>query len=481
MDFNRDRHTDSIITRRDALRTGSVVGFAITTGATPATAQNIGGTTRWTYTTGAKVYSSPTIVDDFLYVGDDDGTVYALNAGSGYKLWEFKTNKRVRSSPLVVDGTVYIGSSDNSLYAIDTKSGKELWTFETDGAIVSSPVVVNNTLYVGSRDSTIYAINAETGQRLWTYETDGQIDSSPAVVNDIIIIGSYDGTVYALNTNSGKEVWTFETDGEIQTSPTVANKMVYVGSEDSNVYAVSVNSGVEQWSQGLYRGGGLTSPTVAAGAYSRDTLFIVDRVRVHALNAAVGGKRWSKRFNGSNAVAPTVINDHVFIGDDSTVALAAGEGTTYWSGNDKMTSAPTGASGAIFFGSNNNICALESGTVGDSEDSRVMLGSLGHHGNWKHSDQSITISPSVQNKDTEPSEPRAAEPEEKNIDSNESESSAPETKNTGSDESKSPAPEENNKSGTSGSAPGFGTGSAIGALGVTGYILKRRLTNNNNN
>ena len=461
-------HGQPIMSRRITLQVATSVGLAGIVGSTPVTAQSSGGDIDWEFDTGAEIHSSPTIVGSFVYVGNDDGSVYALNASNAYERWEFETNGSVRSSPLVVDGLVFVGSNDNSLYVLDAESGEEVWTFETGGAVVSSPVVVDKTVYVGSRDGSIYAINAETGRQSWAYETGGQIDGSPVVVNGTVFIGSHDGTLYALAANSGEEVWTFETGGEIQTSPTVANELVYVSSEDTNVYAIGIESGEEQWNESLYRNGGLTAPTVAEGAYSRDTLFVADNVRVHALNAAVGGPRWSTRFDGSDPVAPTVINDYVFVGDDNAVALDVETGDEVWANDDYgMTSAPTGADDMIFFGSAENVAAVVSGTGGDSDDSRVTLGTLGHHDGWQYADQTIEIDLSAGTEETE--ETTTANESENETDTASNESTA-ETETGDETESEATAEGESDVS-----APGFGLGTALTALGGGAYFLKRRL------
>ena len=46
-----------------------------------------------------------------------------LKATAGVKLWEFETGRDVVSSPAIgSDGTVYVGSDDGKLYAIKTES-----------------------------------------------------------------------------------------------------------------------------------------------------------------------------------------------------------------------------------------------------------------------------------------------------------------------------------------------------------------------
>ena len=43
--------------------------------------------TLWTFTTGGAVESSPAVVNGIVYVGSDDGCVYALNAANGALIW----------------------------------------------------------------------------------------------------------------------------------------------------------------------------------------------------------------------------------------------------------------------------------------------------------------------------------------------------------------------------------------------------------
>ena len=37
------------------------------------------------------MYSSPAVVGGFVYIGSDDGHVYALNAATGAKIWTYPT------------------------------------------------------------------------------------------------------------------------------------------------------------------------------------------------------------------------------------------------------------------------------------------------------------------------------------------------------------------------------------------------------
>ena len=49
--------------------------------------------------------------------------MYALNASTGAKLWSYTTGNSVLCSPAVANGVVYIGSDDGFLYALNASTG----------------------------------------------------------------------------------------------------------------------------------------------------------------------------------------------------------------------------------------------------------------------------------------------------------------------------------------------------------------------
>jgi outer membrane protein assembly factor BamB len=232
---------------------------------------------KWTGVTGGSVASSPAIANGVLYVGSNDGKLYAFDAPgvtgcSGTPttcapLWTATTSGSVASSPAVANGVVYVGSSDFKLYAFDAagvtgcsgtpKTCSPLWTAATSGPIKSSPAVANGVVYVGSDDNELYAFDAngvmncsgtpKTCLPLWTGPTTGPIDSSPAVSGGVVYIGSLDHGLYAFDANgvmncSGTPktclpLWTGPTNDQLLPSPAVVGGVVYVGSADDKLYA----------------------------------------------------------------------------------------------------------------------------------------------------------------------------------------------------------------------------------------------------
>ena len=52
------------------------------------------------------MFSSAAVADGVVYVGSDDGNLYALNASTGAKVWSYFTRDGVSSSPAVANGVV---------------------------------------------------------------------------------------------------------------------------------------------------------------------------------------------------------------------------------------------------------------------------------------------------------------------------------------------------------------------------------------
>src|SRR6266700_2878293 len=206
------------------------------------------GGVMWSKTIPATISSiAPAVYYGIVYVGADDGNMYAFNYNTGALMWTLPTGGPILGSTIIAAGTAYFGSGDGNVYAI-SKTGTLLWKYTTGGSISSSPAVSKGLVYVGSSDHSLYALNATTGQKTWSYTTNGPITSSPAVGDTSVYIGSQDNSLYALDPLSGKLNWSSATGGAVNSSPAVANGVVYVGSEDNSIYAFDAKKGTKLWS-----------------------------------------------------------------------------------------------------------------------------------------------------------------------------------------------------------------------------------------
>jgi len=94
-------------------------------------------------------------------VGSEDGYLYAVTQGtgqSGHLVWRKPADGQVNSSPNVKDGVVYVGSNDGNLFAFNAVTGRLLGKHQTGGQVMSSPAVAYGRVYVGTDADAVLAL-----------------------------------------------------------------------------------------------------------------------------------------------------------------------------------------------------------------------------------------------------------------------------------------------------------------------------------
>ncbi|MCE1247562.1 MAG: PQQ-binding-like beta-propeller repeat protein [Firmicutes bacterium] len=190
----------------------------------------------------------------------NDGNIH-VNMGNKVITFDGKTQKQLSETPVKCetesppvigrDGTIYIGGSDGSLHALENGSGREKWSYKTGSMIRVAPVLGNDgTVYCGSNDHKLHAVNPITGEKKWEFETGNLVITEPSIGNNgEVILGSMDNNVYFLDPQTGREKWKFETDGEIRTTPKqLKDGTVWIVSDRNQIYGVNPENGVKQWS-----------------------------------------------------------------------------------------------------------------------------------------------------------------------------------------------------------------------------------------
>ena len=77
--------------------------------------------------------SSPAVgADGTIYVGNSDGLLVAIDS-SGNQLWTFQAENSVYGSPTILGTTLFVGSDDGSMYALQTDAS------EAKGGLAGSP------------------------------------------------------------------------------------------------------------------------------------------------------------------------------------------------------------------------------------------------------------------------------------------------------------------------------------------------------
>src|SRR5215207_2910080 len=77
-------------------------------------------TAKWQYEFAPSVHGAPISADSALFIPSVAGRFAALDVANGQKLWEFTASGKLFSSPVILDDIVYVGNENGYLYALDT-------------------------------------------------------------------------------------------------------------------------------------------------------------------------------------------------------------------------------------------------------------------------------------------------------------------------------------------------------------------------
>lgn len=142
----------------------------------------------------AATFGQPTADSGRLFVGSEDGTVYALDAATGCTWWAFRASATVKTAIAVASGghTAFFGDTNGMVYAVNVSDGKLIWKVHPDphpaARITGSPLLLGPRLYVpissgeegASADphypcctfrGSLVALDATTGKPIWTSYT----------------------------------------------------------------------------------------------------------------------------------------------------------------------------------------------------------------------------------------------------------------------------------------------------------------------
>lgn len=98
------------------------------------------------------------IKDDLLFVADFSGLFHCLDAKTGVPYWTYDMLAAAWGSPLIVDDKVYVGDEDGDVCVFKLSKQMELLAENTmENSVYSTPVVANNTLFIANKDH-VFAI-----------------------------------------------------------------------------------------------------------------------------------------------------------------------------------------------------------------------------------------------------------------------------------------------------------------------------------
>ena len=203
------------------------------------------------------VEASGTLIRDRLFVGSNNGKMYAIDLQSGEVLWTFDTKSELVAEPLLDEGILYFISGAQSLYALDASSGRQMWIHnrqDTSNQMTirggAKPAISGGIVYAGFSDGSLVALNAKTGTEQWeiTLNRDSRfrdIDSTPVLNEDRIYVNSYDDKLYCLAKEKGEILWSAPFGGS--GTPLIVGDRIFTTSSKGELVALAKKDASVLW------------------------------------------------------------------------------------------------------------------------------------------------------------------------------------------------------------------------------------------
>tara|TARA_R100001443_G_scaffold85495_1_gene92091 strand:+ start:48889 stop:50064 length:1176 start_codon:yes stop_codon:yes gene_type:complete len=267
----------------------------------------------------ARIAGGVAFNNNMLYLGTEDGEVFALNAQDGQLLWRVAVKGEVLTSPAVGEGLVVVATTAGNLVALDPATGEQRWIFEDEQPALtirglSEPVIESGGVLYGSGTGRVGVLIAERGYQAWEEviaspqgSTDlsrlVDVDAKPIVVAGTVYTIAYNGELVALELRSGRQLW--KRDYASFRNMAVAGTVLYLVDSTGGIYAVDRRNGSELWGQQGLQRHFLTGPTVY-----KDYLVVGDnKGNLHWLNRETGDFVARQSMDGSGFYNQPVANE----------------------------------------------------------------------------------------------------------------------------------------------------------------------------
>ena len=200
-----------------------------------------------------------------IYASDNLGYIYAINISSGKLLWAKHFGIPFRSNIKLVDEKIFLADQDNKIYSIDSSNGNKIWQFSTNLTNLKSDfknnIIVdkkNDSVFFLNTSGELYSINYLSQEINWfsNFKTkDSDKDSSlffgsPLILKDNKIIVSNGRFIFSYDSFSGSLIW--KKNISINIKGVLTKDNIFLFTKNNMLICLDSNTGQVIWSKNIY-------------------------------------------------------------------------------------------------------------------------------------------------------------------------------------------------------------------------------------
>lgn len=203
----------------------------------------------WTFESKSYTHNSPASNSRVTVFGNDGGEIICIGNGNVLFSKDFNSILNFRkkiggpffSSATIFENEIYIGNDDGNLYSINLTTGEIIWTFQTGASIRMEAVVNENEIYIGNLRGDYFKLSRLDGMQIWKTKTNGLLNITPLLTNEYLVLPDTNKKVYFISKDYGEIVKTIPFDGRLKLSPVIKNNFLIFGYENGNLKAYEIN------------------------------------------------------------------------------------------------------------------------------------------------------------------------------------------------------------------------------------------------
>ena len=117
------------------------------------------------------------------------------------------------TSPIIGDDTVFVGSDDGHLYAFDARTGADRWRFDL-GAPSNVPVFGDGVVAVADRNGVLHGVDGRDGHRAMAYAANRQHDRA-VLADGHRLHHRHRPRAHGFDLQTGAERWSWTTTADL--------------------------------------------------------------------------------------------------------------------------------------------------------------------------------------------------------------------------------------------------------------------------
>ena len=226
----------------------------------------------------SKIMTSPIISGGNIYLTDDTGTIFSISS-YGQLNWKKNIYKKIYKkiyknlSISIYKDKIFVADNIGFIFALNALSGKLLWIKNHGIPIKSKIKIFNDNIFLIDQENKIFSMDSKTGDRNWNLRAISSFIKSQNLLSvaiskkgELVLITS-SGDLFKLYNDTGQIYWTLNLGSSMiahdkdffKSSDIVIHKDSIIFSAASSLFSYNLTHGFLNWEQDI---GSTTTPII---------------------------------------------------------------------------------------------------------------------------------------------------------------------------------------------------------------------------